>query len=55
MILLGHFLFAVEGSQFWPQFRDAFLKAHLQLTLAGMEAAQTCDFQRYHYKGIGLY
>src|SRR6516164_9069434 len=32
-----------------------FLKAHPQVTLAGMEAAQTYNFQRYHYQGIGRY
>ena len=32
-----------------------FLKAHPQLTLAGMDAAQTYNFQRYHYQGIGRY
>jgi glutathione S-transferase len=44
-----------KDSQFWPLFRDAFLKTHPQLTLAGMEAAQTYNFQRYHYQGIGRY
>jgi glutathione S-transferase len=44
-----------KDPQFWPLFRDAFLKAHPQLTLAGMEAAQTYNFQRYHYQGIGRY
>ena len=36
-------------------FRDAFLKAHPRLTLAGLEAAQAYNFQRYHYQGIGRY
>jgi glutathione S-transferase len=44
-----------KDPQFWPLFRDAFLKAHPSLTLAGMEAAQTYNFQRYHYQGIGRY
>src|SRR6476619_6293576 len=44
-----------KDPQFWPLFRDAFLKTHPQLTLAGMEAAQTYNFQRYHYQGIGRY
>jgi len=44
-----------KDPQFWPLFRDAFLKAHPSLTLAGMEAAQKYNFQRYHYQGIGRY
>jgi len=34
-----------KDPQFWPLFRDAFLQTHPQLTLAGMEAAQTYNFQ----------
>jgi hypothetical protein len=30
-----------KDPQFWPMFRDAFLKTHPQLTLAGMEASPT--------------
>ena len=41
--------------QFWPLFRDAFLKAHPRLAVAGMEGAQAYNFQRYHYQGIGRY
>jgi glutathione S-transferase len=44
-----------KDPQFWPLFRDAFLKAQPRLTLAGMEAAQAYNFQRYHYQGIGRY
>jgi hypothetical protein len=38
-----------------PQFRDAMLSTHPNLTAAGMEAAQAYNFERYHYQGIGRY
>jgi glutathione S-transferase len=44
-----------KDPQFWPLFRDAFLKTHPSLTPAGMEAAQKYNFQRYHYQGIGRF
>jgi glutathione S-transferase len=44
-----------KDPQFWPLFRDAMLAAHPSLTAQGMEAAQTFNFQRYHYQGIGRY
>ena len=44
-----------KDPQFWPLFRDAMLGAHTSLTADGMEAAQTFNFQRYHYQGIGRY
>jgi glutathione S-transferase len=44
-----------KDPQFWPLFRDAMLAAHPSLTVEGMEAAQTFNFQRYHYQGIGRY
>jgi len=44
-----------KDPQFWPLFRDAFLKAHPKLTLQGMEAAQKYNFERYRYQGIGRY
>jgi glutathione S-transferase len=44
-----------KDPQFWPLFRAAMLGAHASLTAEGMEAAQTFNFQRYHYQGIGRY
>jgi glutathione S-transferase len=41
--------------QFWPLFRDAILRTHPQVTAENMEAAQSYNFQRYHYQGIGRY
>jgi glutathione S-transferase len=44
-----------KDPQFWPLFREAFLKAHPSLTREGIEAAQQYNFQRYHYQGIGRF
>jgi glutathione S-transferase len=44
-----------KDPQFWPLFRAAMLCAHASLTANGMDAAQTFNFQRYHYQGIGRY
>jgi glutathione S-transferase len=44
-----------KDPQFWPLFRAAMLGAHASLTADGMEAAQTFNFQRYHYQGVGRY
>jgi glutathione S-transferase len=40
---------------YWPQFRDALLKTHPNLTEAGLLKAREYNFQRYHYQGIGRY
>jgi glutathione S-transferase len=44
-----------KDPEFWPLFRDAMLGTHKSLTAAGMEAARTYNFERYHYQGIGRY
>jgi hypothetical protein len=44
-----------KDPQFWPLFRDAMLRTHPNLTVAGMEAAQAYNFERYYYQGIGRY
>jgi glutathione S-transferase len=44
-----------KDEQFWPQFRDAILAAHRNVTAAGMEAARAYNFERYRYQGIGRY
>jgi glutathione S-transferase len=44
-----------KDPQFWPLFRDAMLEAHPSLSASGMEAAQTYNFERYRYQGIGRY
>ncbi len=44
-----------KDPEFWPLFRDAMLGTHENLTAAGMDAARTHNFERYHYQGIGRY
>jgi glutathione S-transferase len=44
-----------KDPQFWPLFRDALLKTHPNLTAEGLAAAQTYNFERYRYQGIGRY
>jgi hypothetical protein len=44
-----------KDPRFWPQFRDALLRTHPNLTAAALEAAQAYNFQRYNYQGIGRY
>jgi glutathione S-transferase len=44
-----------KDPQFWPLFRNAMLSAHPSLTLDGMDAARTYNFERYRYQGIGRY
>ena len=44
-----------KDPRFWPQFRDALLHTHPNLTAAALEAAQAYNFKRYHYQGIGRY
>jgi glutathione S-transferase len=44
-----------KDPQFWPLFRDAFLRAHSNLTPEGMGAARTYNFERYRFQGIGRY
>ncbi|WP_020176553.1 glutathione S-transferase family protein [Methyloferula stellata] len=44
-----------KDDQFWPQFRDAFLATHKDMTTAALEAARDYNFKRYFYQGIGRY
>ena len=44
-----------KDERFWPQFRDAMLRAHPSLSTGSMDAARTYNFQRYHYQGIGRF
>lgn len=41
--------------RFWPVFRDALLRTHAALTVEQLDAARSCNFQRYHYQGISRY
>lgn len=44
-----------KDDRFWPQFRDAILATHPNVTAAGMDAARAYNFERYRYQGIGRY
>src|SRR6202451_2269451 len=44
-----------KDERFWPAFRDALLREHPSLTEAGLLKARECNFQRYHFQGIGRY
>jgi glutathione S-transferase len=44
-----------KDDQFWPEFRDAFLRHYPDLTEEGLRQAREFNFQRYHYQGIGRY
>ncbi|BAN48463.1 glutathione S-transferase family protein [Metapseudomonas resinovorans] len=44
-----------QDDRFWPQFRDALLRTHAELTEEGLLAARQYNLQRYHYQGIGRY
>jgi glutathione S-transferase len=44
-----------RDEQFWPQFRDALLREHADLTPAILDGARKFNFERYHYQGIGRY
>jgi glutathione S-transferase len=41
--------------RFWPQFRDAVLEEHPEVTPGAMEAAREYNLKRYHYQGIGRF
>ncbi len=41
--------------EFWPLFRDAFLRTHRQVTAGNLETAQSYNFERYHHQGIGRF
>ncbi len=44
-----------SDERFWPQFRDAFMKAHPVVSSEVLEAARKYNSQRYYYQGIGRY
>jgi glutathione S-transferase len=44
-----------KDDAFWPQFRDAILAAHPQVSAAAMDGARAYNFERYRYQGIGRY
>ncbi len=44
-----------KDPKFWPLFRDALRQRHPNLTAEALAAAQTYNFQRYYYQGIGRY
>lgn len=44
-----------KDDRYWPQFREAILAAHRDVTEAGLEAARAYNFERYRYQGIGRY
>lgn len=44
-----------RDEQFWPLFRDEFLKTHADVTADALEEARNYNFQRYYYQGIGRY
>src|SRR5262249_19169458 len=44
-----------KDDRFWPQFRDAILGTHPDVTAEALEKAREYNFKRYHYQGIGRY
>jgi glutathione S-transferase len=44
-----------KDDRYWPQFRDALLRQHPNLTAADLQKAREYNSQRYHYQGIGRY
>jgi glutathione S-transferase len=44
-----------KDPDFWPQFRDAFIREHPTVQLAALEKAREYNIQKYHYQGIGRY
>jgi hypothetical protein len=44
-----------RDAQFWPLFRDAFLREHPAVNERALEAARSYNFTRYDYQGIGRY
>jgi glutathione S-transferase len=44
-----------KDDRFWPEFRDAFLKAYPSVTTEALEEARAYNFKRYQYQGIGRY
>jgi glutathione S-transferase len=44
-----------KDERFWPQFRDALITQHPNLTMGGLDKARSFNFQRYYFQGIGRY
>jgi glutathione S-transferase len=44
-----------KDDRFWPLFRDAFIRAYPDVTVAALEGAREYNFKRYYYQGIGRY
>ncbi|OZI62461.1 glutathione S-transferase family protein [Bordetella genomosp. 11] len=44
-----------KDDRYWPDFRDAVLRTHANVTAEDMDAARAYNFERYRYQGIGRY
>lgn len=44
-----------KDERFWPQFRQALLDTHAELTPEALEGAKAYNAERYRYQGIGRY
>lgn len=44
-----------KDDRYWPQFRDALINTHADITANDLEAAREYNALRYHYQGIGRY
>lgn len=44
-----------KDDRFWPEFRQALLTTHKELTGEQLEAAREYNFKRYHFQGVGRY
>jgi glutathione S-transferase len=44
-----------KDERYWPAFRDALMREHLNLTEDGLLKAREFNFQRYYFAGIGRY
>jgi glutathione S-transferase len=44
-----------QDDQFWPSFRDVFLRAHPEIAKTSLEAARQHNFKRYYFQGVGRY
>src|SRR5271168_2838102 len=44
-----------KDERYWPAFRDALMREHPDVGLAGLLKAREYNSQRYHFQGIGRY
>jgi len=44
-----------KDERYWPQFRDALMREHPNLTEEGLNKAKEFNAQRYYYQGIGRF